>query len=50
MEAEKSFLSRNKKYSFFGMQPYAAIVDENEKHSSLKEYKAKDFKELWARI
>lgn len=45
MEGEKTFLSRNRKYSFFGMQPYAAIVDENEKHSAMKEYKAKDFKE-----
>lgn len=45
MEGEKTFLSRNRKYNFFGMQPYAAIVDENEKHSAMKEYKAKDFKE-----
>lgn len=44
-ECEKTFLSRNKKYSFYGMQPYAAIVDENEKNSSLKEYKTKDFRE-----
>lgn len=45
MEGEKTFLNRNRRYNFFGMQPYAAIIDENEKHSSLKEYKAKDFKE-----
>lgn len=45
MESEKQSFLRNKKYNFFGMQPYAAIYDENEKHSSLKEYKAKDFKE-----
>lgn len=45
MEADKTFLSRNKRYDFFGMQPYAAIIDEREKHSSLKEYKTKDFKE-----
>ncbi len=45
IENEKSFLSRNRKYSFLSMQPYAAIVDENQKHSSLETYKAKDFKE-----
>ncbi len=45
VENEKTFLSRNRKYSFFKMQPYAAIVDENKKHSSLDQYKAKDFKE-----
>ena len=45
METEKQSFLRNKKYNFFGMQPYAAIYDENEKHSALKEYKAKDFKE-----
>lgn len=45
LESEKTFLNRNPKYSFYGMQPYAAIVDENEKHSSLKEYKATTFNE-----
>ena len=45
MEGEKQLFSRNRKYNFFGMQPYAAIYDENEKHSALKEYKTKDFKE-----
>lgn len=45
MEAEKSFLNRKPKFNFYGMQPYAAIVGENEKHSSLNQYKAKDFKE-----
>ncbi len=45
IENEKSFLSRNRKYSFLSMQPYAAIVGENDKHSSLDAYKAKDFKE-----
>lgn len=45
MEGEKQLFSRNRKYNFFGMQPYAAIYDENERHSALKEYKAKDFKE-----
>lgn len=44
-ESDKSFLTRNRKYNFYGMQPYAAIVDEKERHSSLKEYKTKDFKE-----
>lgn len=45
MEAEKTFLNRKPKFNFYGMQPYAAIVGENEKHSSLNQYKAKDFKE-----
>lgn len=45
MECEKQSFFRTKKYDFFGMQPYAAIYDENEKRSALKEYKTKDFKE-----
>jgi len=45
MEGDKQFFTRNRKYNFFGMQPFAAIYDENEKHSALKEYKTKDFKE-----
>lgn len=45
MEAERSFFSRTRKYEFFGMQPFAAIYDENEKTSALREYRAKDFKE-----
>lgn len=45
MEAEKTFWLRNKRYNFFGMQPYAAIIDENEKQSALKNYKAKNIKE-----
>ncbi len=45
IENEKSFLSRNRRYSFLSMQPYAAILDENKKRSSMDEYKAKDFKE-----
>ncbi len=45
IENEKSFLNRNHKFTFFKMQPYAAIVDENKKHSAVEDYKAKDFKE-----
>ncbi len=35
----------NQKVEFIGMQPYAAIYDENKKELSIAEYKAKDFKE-----
>ena len=47
VSAEKNLLNAlsKKKYSFFGMQPYAAIVDEKGHKSSLSEYQAKDFKE-----
>ncbi len=45
MEGEKQLLSRNRRYNFFGMQPYAAIYDENDKRSALGEYKTKNFKE-----
>lgn len=45
--AEKSILNTlsGKKYTFWGMQPYAAILDEKGYNSSTAEYKAKDFKE-----
>ena len=45
--AEKNFLNTlsGKKYVFWGMQPYAAIIDEKGYKSSVAEYKAKDFKE-----
>ncbi len=45
--ADKTILNTlaGKKYSFWGMQPYAAILDEKGYKSSLSEYKAKDFKE-----
>ena len=42
---EKSILPLVRKYKFFDMQPYAAIYDEREKASALREYKTKDFKE-----
>ena len=49
MESEKQLLSLNRRYNFFGMQPYAAIYDENEKRSALKEYKTKGFKESFGK-
>lgn len=46
-EAEKSLANMfsGKKYVFLTMQPYAAIFDETKHKSSLREYKAKNFKE-----
>lgn len=49
MESEKNSIFRSKKYYFHCMQPYAAIVDESEKSSSFKEFKAKNFKESLGR-
>ena len=45
--AEKNIMNAltGKKYVFFKMQPYAAIVDEKGHKSSVSEYEAKNFKE-----